>query len=243
MTEEEHQEIQRFMPFLDAVRTSGDNARRIIYVSLSILALTFFAVRNTTAPEWALTRYKVMLEASKCWLDWSENHQRKIFEKEEEKEKRCEQLLDIYKDLYFFAPAKDYPDRKMFQISNGDNLDDEIFKKRILRLMEHEVDHKIFSVPIFGASIDENDIWIVSGPAMLFMLILLHYYMTRDLKNLEQAQAECPNKYARDLLLMSHMLNVFNVPVTRIGWAGKIIRRCLIFFCRSFVTTHPSAAL
>jgi hypothetical protein len=210
MTENEGNEIERFMPYVNAVTSSAEGTRRIIYVALALMTLIFFAMRNTSDPDWGTTRFTTMLQASKCHLDyqWSDNQQR-WWKTEKEKKDRCAALTEVY--TAFPLPAD----------VSADAADDQRFEKRIDLLMRREIENKNFNLPLLGVVIDENDLWVASGPIIWFLLVLLNAYLARDLDNLEKASDECPNRHGADLLLMSH---VFSTSIGGIETTGKCAR-------------------
>jgi hypothetical protein len=237
MTDKEDTEIKRFMPYLNAVTSSAEGTRRIIYVGLALMTLIFFAMRNTSDPNWGMTRTVTMLQASKCYLSKKETLSK-------EEALRCKSLTAAYSKIGFPPPTNEKEDSR--------------FEKRIDDLIDHEVRNKNFSLPLLGVVIDENDLWIASGPIILFMMILLNAYLARDLANLRKAKAACPNRRGANLLLMSHVFNTLTGPgeiqnksigrfvrrtfsrakaqTTKWGTAGKRLR-CVVSWVVTWIVT------
>jgi hypothetical protein len=160
--------------YLDALTTAGQRSRSIIYLTLLIVILTFTATRNNIAPSWTWAKsvlYGNILQCLKAPAPTAAH---------------CETLAKkMGKNLatLTWPEITDFANTSFDVLLIGTPGTKEFAEVNALKLKEmrwqHEgmmkkgIDQTSLSVPLFGATIDFEDLWLVSTVSLALLLYFL----------------------------------------------------------------------
>ncbi len=180
---------EEFHLYLDAVNKSADRTRSVLYIVLLVLVAVFFAELNTRPGNDAEARFETMIAALACVQDGKTAET-------VGKGDPCETPLSYARERHFdFAQAGSAKDSVAFKAA----------EKRIQDLMRRELDTHVITIPVLGIAIDANDFWIVAGPVMVFLMLILNASLVREQDNLARAAARATTAHHRELLVMAQL--------------------------------------
>lgn len=185
---------QEFQPYLDCVTKSGDRTRTVWYVLVLIVATVFFGEWNTRPSGVSTSRFVRMMDALVCVYDPSW--------KPKEGGPSCREGLDYASIRHHFPNA--------LTGNNGPNEDTKreirnLLEKRVEDVMRRELATHIITVPIFGVTVDGNDLWFLSGFVVIFVLRILWTCLEREFDNLKRAARQATSNMRRELLIMTQL--------------------------------------
>lgn len=173
--------------YLATLFSSGQQSRQIIYFILIVIALTFAATRNGYSPDWMGHRVAVFQELATC-LDG-----------EKMNAAHCAPLKTRMTQLGFGPNKQGKYDvagyASTFGISIVGGFDDASFlesnkaasdeiKARVAEFVRRDTDFFSVTIPALGITLDTNDLWLVSGGGMSFLLFLLSSSLHQEARNL-----------------------------------------------------------
>lgn len=201
-------ETKDFLPYLDAVEKSGVRTRRVMYAHILVMVFLLCGFRDHNWPSWPELRVRAAVQAHYC-LSYVQD---KLDVRNVDVLHRCKIILRHHSNNTLFSTktlkfifegnAKKSEDNEPPPPKQAvtDNLQD-----RIQLLSRVQVQSRAFQLPLFGAVIDGNDLWTVSGFLSTTLLLVLLAHMRRELQNLIIAHQFCPNNHCKNLLVMSHI--------------------------------------
>lgn len=96
-----------------------------------------------------------------------------------------------------------------------DNWNRREFTLMIEAMIKREADNDTITLPLLGSSIDINDLWIVSGGMMFFLLYFLRTSQKQEERNIGYIQART-NEFD-DLIAMNQVLSPHSLDVGPLG--------------------------
>lgn len=180
-----------FKLYLDAVNAASQRTRSILYVLVAIVVLTLSAYRNTSNPDWIDSRLAQLQLAAAC------------VEQGELDTPKCKASIDYTKEFVFTGRKDDLLWGKEFR--------DEL-RQQINAFIRIRTEALSLRLPFFGVVIDMNDLGMVAGLFLAFVLYVLHAGLTREVDNLDQSMTKAldgPIEQRRErleLLLMTQVL-------------------------------------
>jgi hypothetical protein len=219
--------------YVDAVTAAGQRSRTLIYFILILTVLTFATVRNSYEPDWVGQRYQTREQMYACYfrnecpdaLDKRLVKAGLMPEHPSDVQRRtalkgAAKILDI--DLESLRPAKrdanPSPPAESSAPADVDNWNRREFTLMIEAMIKREADNDTITLPLLGSSIDINDLWIVSGGMMFFLLYFLRTSQKQEERNIRYIQART-NEFD-DLVAMNQVLSPHSLDV---GLLGKIL--------------------
>ncbi|MBV8753112.1 MAG: hypothetical protein JO328_09645 [Hyphomicrobiales bacterium] len=197
--------------YISAVAAAGDRSLRVIYFIVILAILTFTSIKNNYVPGWMTVRAQSQQELYKCLktndINSSDCNDLKPRLKEsgyyDEKTKNYD-IIEFAKSGYWTLAGKfgsaEFPDKNRFIIDQ--------IKKRATLYANKVVDAFTITIPLFGASIDINDLWLISGLMMVFLLYLLRASLEQEYRNILYVKDH--KKYFMDLIIMTQILSVLS---------------------------------
>lgn len=220
--------------YVDAVNAAGQRSRTLIYFILILTVLTFAAVRNSYEPDWVGQRYKTREEVVSCiirsdcrdfddrliklgWIPKPPSEAQKNTSWEIQRNnarQRAAKVLGV--DWGSLQTAK----------QNGactpgctepDNWNRRELTLTIEALIKRDIDNDTIALPLLGSVIDINDLWIVSGGLMFFLL----YFLRASQKQEERNVGYIRNNMSAfdDLVAMNQVLSPHALDVGPVGKA------------------------
>jgi hypothetical protein len=214
--------------YVDAVTAAGQRSRTLIYFILILTVLTFATERNDYAPDWIQQRYQTREQIYACYihnectaaLDKRLINAGLMPEKHSDDERRtalqsAAKTLEI--DLESLRPAKrDTHPASPAESSaptgtDVDNWNRREFTLNIEAMIKKDTDNDTITLPVLGSSIDINDLWIVTGGMMFFLLYFLRTSQKQEERNIRYIRAhksEFDELVAMYQVLSPHSLDV-----------------------------------
>lgn len=180
-----------FKLYLDAVNAASQRTRSTVYVLVAILVLTLTAYRNTSNPDWIDARLAHLQLASAC------------FDKGERYRSGCSDAL-AYSEKFLFTG-------RTHELLSGNEFRKEL-TEQINTFIRQRTEALSLRLPFFGVVIDMNDLGMITGIFLAFVLYVLYAGLDREVDNLERSinkagQGTPSQKEERlELLLMTQML-------------------------------------
>jgi hypothetical protein len=218
--------------YVDAVTAAGQRSRTLIYFILILTVLTIATERNDYAPDWMHQRYQTREQIYACYirnectaaLDERLVKAGLMPEKHSDDQRRtalqsAAKTLEI--DLESLRPAKrDANSAPAAECcaSTGTDVDNwsrREFKLNIEAMIKKDTDNDTITLPVLGSSIDLNDLWIVSGGMMFFLLYFLRASQKQEERNIRYIQAH--NNEFDDLVAMNQVLSPHSLDVGPLG--------------------------
>jgi hypothetical protein len=198
-----------FKTYVDIVTKAGDRSRSVIYVCLIVTFCIAATILNTYVPAWNNARFIKIQTALVCW------EQKTV-------SAHC-------------ADAIEYAGFRGFKLltGNGDfvSKDSEVvreLKKRVDDLSEKDLNQNSFTVPFFNASIDVNDLWVLTGGVVTFLYFLIASCLAQEVEALALAAKYAINPYKAELLLSTGVL----------GRHSALLRGGIVLFLPLLVTAY-----
>jgi hypothetical protein len=214
--------------YVDAVTAAGQRSRALIYFILILTVLTFATERNNYAPDWMQQRYQTREQIYACYTrnECTAALDKRLFtaglvpEHPSGDQRRtalqsAAKTLDI--DLESLRPAKrdtnPAPPAESSAPSgtDADNWNRREFTLNIEAMIKRDTDDDTITLPLLGATIDINDLWMVSGGMMFFLLYFLRTSQKQEERNIRYIHAhkdEFDNLVAMNQVLSPHSLDV-----------------------------------
>lgn len=209
--------------YVSAVAAAAERSLRVIYFILILVILTFASIKNNYDPGWMLTRAQRQQDLYNCLKvndikspDCARIKVRAIRAGYAERKESGE--LD-YKILKMAADGgwnldgelgtETFPKKNEFLISE--------IGKRATQYSIKVVDLYTITIPLLGSSIDINDLWLISGVVMMFLLYLLRASLEQERRNICYVR-DRKSEFI-DVVVMSQVLSVLSVkmnPVFRV---------------------------
>jgi hypothetical protein len=217
--------------YVDAVTAAGQRSRALIYFILILTVLSFATVRNDYAPDWVQRRYQTLEEVYACHLlnDCTDFEKRlvkagNLGENPCDKEKRkalqiaaCLLKIDLEKLGRQAKPAASTAPVD----ADIDNWNRREFKVKVDALIKRDTDNDTITLPLLGAWIDINDLWIVSGGMMFFLLYFLRTSQNQEERNIRYILSN--KREFMDLVAMNQVLSPHAIGL---GLVGKSVEWC-----------------
>ena len=193
-------EVQQSVPqvsyYIDAVKDAGQRSRAIILLIIFMLFFSITALRNNYSPDWMLERLQVAEKVYMC-IDaiWPNGQQQAKDINSEEQCKPLKGMLpdktpardknQLLKDISaFLAQERFIPfDLEYFDISKPIPILRDVLRERLLFFGKKELEIRQGTIPIISSAIDINDLWIVSGAVMAFLLYFLSRSYQQEIVN------------------------------------------------------------
>jgi hypothetical protein len=181
--------------YLDAIVSAGQRSRALILFILILTVLTFAAIRNSYNPDWTEQRYKTLEDFLRCHYNTSDcdeldnrlRHAGMLAAKQQK-----DQVYDhIKRDVLKINP--DDPSKRPGDVvkpESSGNEGGELSRRHELQftidaLHKKDVDNDTLTLPVLGSAIDINDLWIVSGGIMFFLLYFLRVSLEQEYRNIK----------------------------------------------------------
>lgn len=184
--------------YVRAVISAGNRSRNYIYFILILLVLTFTSIRNNYAPDWSAVRVGAYQDLYHC------------LQADDLQSKDCDELrtraqrasLDISPGAKFESEdggreldlAGKMAEKLDLRIVGKLGRDPDFKQKNDLTLKEIALKIKSFvkkdietytiPIPLLGSHVDINDLWLVSGVVMLFLLYFLRASQEQEHRNI-----------------------------------------------------------
>ena len=180
-----------FKLYLDAVNAASQRTRSTVYVLVAIVVLMLTAYRNTSKPDWIDSRLAYLQLASAC------------IDKGEPYDSDCSYAIDYSKKFLFTGRTN--------QLLSGKEFRSEL-TEQINTFIKQRTDALSLRLPFFGVVIDMNDLGMVTGIFLAFVLYVLYAGLDREIDNLDRSMNKaCQGTPAQkeerlELLLMTQVL-------------------------------------
>ncbi len=213
---------------VESAGNSSRHSRWVVLVITTASILSFVAFMNSRQNSWINLRLELAkLAVGNC-----------VFPKEEEVAKQCQEIR-CWDANGRLERAEKY--LQIYKIDSRVELRESIANWRLIK--QNQV--LLLQVPLLGFSLDVNDLGLFSSTAFVVLLLLLRFWLTRELLNIRLvfAEARRSNKLRYCYLLMS-MKQVLTVPplVEQAGVAlWKPLLKILVFlplFIQAIVYGH-----
>lgn len=193
-----------FKPYLDAVNAGSNRTRATVYVLLALAVLVLTGYRYTTSPDWLDQRLAQFQLASACVKDQSWGESSCVTSSPRQSGKCLEAINYSKKFLY----SNKEPDPILMKQEFCAEL-----SEQINILIRQRTEALSMRLPFFGVVIDMNDLGLIIGVFMAFVLYVFCIELDREVDNLDraidramQAQSESKQKENLELLLMTQVL-------------------------------------
>jgi hypothetical protein len=193
--------------YVEAVIAAGQRSRAIISVVLVLMVLTFTSLRNNYEPAWNYTRIQVYEDLYDCLSSNDFNHANCAALK-----MRIEVIKGrqpVASDVKEFADNAEIELRGEFGSGDFRSVNQtkmEEVKKRYEALISKDAEGAAIAIPVLGSQIDFNDLWLVSGVIMFFLLYMLYASIEQEYRNVRFI-AEHKRSYLQ-LVVMNQVLSV-----------------------------------
>ena len=193
--------------YIDAVKDAGQRSRAIILLIIFMLFFSITALRNNYSPDWMLERLQVAEKVYTC-IDaiWPNGQQQAKDVNSEEQCKPLKGMLllpdktpardknQLLKDISaFLAQERFIPfDLEYFDISKPIPILKDVLRERLLYFGRKELEIRQGTIPIISSAIDINDLWIVSGAVMAFLLYFLSRSYQQEIVNVTYIKEKFP---------------------------------------------------
>lgn len=165
--------------YVDAVAAASDRSRTIIYFILILMVLTFTSIRNNYYPDWMSARSGAHQDLHRCLLANDLGH-RDCKAMSERLARTGYTITGTAKDLGFELTGT--PGDENFVEANKYAISRLQFK--IDAFEKKDIDLYTITIPLLGSFVDINDIWLISGVVMLFLLYLLRANLDQEYRNI-----------------------------------------------------------
>jgi len=183
-----------FKLYLDAVNSASQRTRSTIYVLVAIGVLTLTAYRNTSKPDWVDSRLAQLQLASAC------------VEKGGPFTNECSAAIDYSRGFLFSGRSHE------LLLGDGEEFKNEL-KEQIRAFIKIRTDALSLRLPFFGVVIDMNDLGLITGVFLSFVLYVLQEGLHREVDNLNRSKKKAAEattlqkrKERLELLLMTQVL-------------------------------------
>ncbi|HUC61404.1 MAG TPA: hypothetical protein VMF53_05565 [Alphaproteobacteria bacterium] len=234
--------------YVEAVVAAGKRSRGIVYFILIILLLTITCIRNTYNPDWFSVTIDLYQDLFGC-LDSNDRSEHYCKDLEARAARYNEifpidaghdvSLLDAFVEIIF---EQDMPKSGVLagQPALRGKIGDPSFKRdnylkiaqaksRLDEYIKRDLAEEIIPIPLVGSWINVNDLWMVGGAVMAFLLFLLKASLTQEYRNLHYIRSNLPAYM--DLAIMSQDISALTLNVGR--FYG--VTRAFIMFLPSMV--------
>jgi hypothetical protein len=175
--------MDKLKPYLEAVSESAARVRKIIFVIITASVVFFIPEWNTLPSNWGSARLETAKAAIKYW-GWHEEVRKG--------------LKDA--DLDLFDRSRQFAEHLPALTTN------EITAH--IEKLENQKNYTV-GIPVFGVTIQTNDLGIFCGFTFVVLLAMLRMSMARGLANLKMTFAHAEDKKeAYNLLCMQQVLTV-----------------------------------
>jgi hypothetical protein len=171
--------------YLDAVVSAGQRSRAIVYFVLILIVLTLTTMRNAYSPDWMSVRSGAYQDLLRC------------LKVHDVSKGECKELTERAKRAGLGATNKDLPAsiREALGLEvKGDFTDPDFLERnklvmeeielKIKKFLEKEIETYIIKIPLLGSTVDINDLWLVSGVVMFFLLYFLKASLIQEYLNI-----------------------------------------------------------
>lgn len=182
-----HSESADHKGYLEAVVSAGQRSRAIVYFVLILLVLTGTTMRNSYSPDWMAVRAEAYQDMLRCLKVHDVAHP------------DCRALVtrvgragfattnnELAKSIGKIAP--EIKIRGDFSDSNFEELNklviDEV-ELKMKKFFEKDIETYIIKIPLLGSTVDINDLWLVSGVVMFFLLYFLKASLVQERLNIK----------------------------------------------------------
>lgn len=215
--------------YVDAVTAAGQRSRALIYFILILAVLTFASIRNSYSPDWAEQEYLIYQAVLNCYensncKEWDDRLIAAGFmtsgADEKQRTAARQQADKVFgEDFEGLRPSK----TSTSNASTGDlnapvNLRQQELETALENLQKKDLDNDTITIPILGTAININDLWIVSGALMFFLLHFLRASLQQEYRNIKfiiQHKPEFAQLAIMNQVLAPHGLNM--------GYFGQIL--------------------
>lgn len=219
--------------YVDAVIAAGQRSRALIYFILILAVLTFASIRNSYSPDWVEQEFLTYAEVLDCYAnsncnEWDDRLVTAGFmpadANEQQKTMARHQVdQDFGEDFEGLRPAKR---TKTTSSARDPNASVSLHRRQsetdIENLQKRDLDNDTITIPILGSVIDINDLWIVSGVLMFFLLHFLRASLEQEYRNISfiiKHKPEFATLAVINQVLVPHALNI--------GSFGRILELCV----------------
>jgi hypothetical protein len=190
-----------FKPYLDAVNAGSSRTRSTVYVLVAMTVIILTGYRNTASPDWIDKRLEQFQIASACAR---QNNPPDCNTVDPSMSAQCIDAVG-YSRKFLFTDSK-HP-----ALGNDEfcrELDDQINA-----LIKVRTEALSIELPFFGMVIDVNDLGLISGIFLAFILTVLYVGVDREINNLGRAMERAKraktlkrHHESLELLLMTQVL-------------------------------------
>ncbi len=228
-----------FKPYLDAVNAGSSRTRSTVYVLVAMAVIILTGYLNTTSPDWLDQRLAKFQLAAACV---KENSLTECITNTPTQSPECAEGVRYAKDFLFSDKDNPLLVKKEF----CSELDGQIAALTKLRTEALSI-----RLPFFGMVIDVNDLGLIGGVFLAFILSVLYVGIDRETDNLSRAMRRARGaktqerkKENLELLLMTQVLAskkgaTYGVHVLLVA----VILIYLLVFLSDLMTFHVAVAL
>lgn len=231
--------------YVDAVTAAGQRSRALIYFIVILTVLTFAALRNSYAPDWTEQRYRMREAVFACYVhhlcgDLDDRLVRAGLMRKNAIEgernaalQTAAKALDINVERLQANAAASAP--VLDSAARGTDPGNWARRELVLNienLIKKDIDNDTITLPLLGSSIDINDLWIVSGGLMFFLLYFLRVSQKQEERNIKYIHEE--KREFGDLVAMNQVLSPHAIGLSPFGksleWLFGLLPSFLYFY-------------
>jgi hypothetical protein len=201
-----------FNPYLQAVITSSQRTRSILYVWIIALIAIFAAYRNTAEPDWIDGRLQQLQMAYSCMQNGEKDRP------------ECGEAIKYARNFMYqstngaspSSSSQKYDVEKNFlNLSSTPTDQNEELREiryQIDMLMRQRTENLAIRIPLLGLAMDMNDLGWISGNTLFVLTYIFLLTLRREEDNLNRARIRAEQSKNKDNLELLLMVQVFSSP-------------------------------
>lgn len=171
--------------YLDASSEASLRARTVSFLIVVASIVVFAGLLNSLQSSWMLTRIQIFNNRSNDYVTRKIGHEPPKTDKEGKPSKEYDEYLRRY-EAFYTAYARSYVENTFF-----------------------------IRVPFFGFAFDVNDLGLLGGLALLILVTILRFCLSREINNLDLSFSEASRiSQLRELYFLLAMRQVLTIPQT-----------------------------
>jgi hypothetical protein len=176
--------VRNTFDYLDTVTSAGYRSRAIISVVLLLLVFTLTSLRNNYDPAWNYTLIQVYEDLRDCLVQKTFDDPKctplkERIEQFEGRPAQTEDVINFAENVEIELTGK-YGDPNFLTLNETKIKE---IESRYNALIAKDATSDAISIPFFGSIVDYNDLWLVSGVIMIFLLSALYLSLEQERRN------------------------------------------------------------